>query len=185
MNISGWNYDFSSLPHWEAGETDDYAQNKLYESADGRFCYFLYAVKEVRPSDFRGFAAIFKNKENPQLVFSGKCACFPNEAPFLSDSQPILAFLASFYSDDTNCNIDVTVIADIEKHRYAFAPLYQSESRCLYPIEEKKGKILLLNRDSSKRNITKLTYRPLDTLGSVLKVEIKMNMFGNIQILPV
>ena len=49
--------------------------------------------------------------------------------------------------------------------------------------DEKKGLMLVL-RDGSKRNVSKLIYHPLDKIAKIESVSIKMNMFGNIQISP-
>jgi hypothetical protein len=123
-------------------------------------------------------------KEIPEAVFGASALKFADADPFFSESAPFCAMLASSYCGDTYCDINVTLIIDLAKKRFAFAPLHQSDVPELHPMSEEKGKLLLLMRDGSKRNVTKLIFHPLDKITKIESVSIKMNMFGNIQIAP-
>jgi hypothetical protein len=182
MNISNWEYDFSSLPYWDNREKTD-VTDKLYESTHD-FCLLNYSISEVRMLDFRGFLALFKNKAAPQLVFNCTALNFPKCTPFFAESVPFCAVLASVYCEDIQKELDVTLIIDLAKNRFAFAPLHQSDVRELHPMTEEKKGLFLLLRDGSKRNVTKLTYHPFDKAEKIEGVAIKMNMFGNVQIAP-
>jgi len=104
--------------------------------------------------------------------------------PFFAQNAPFCAVLASVYCDDIKSDIAVTIIVDLAKPRFAFAPLHQSDAPELHPMTEEKKGLLLLMRDGSKRNVTKLTFHPLEKAAKIESVSIKMNMFGNIQIAP-
>ena len=122
-------------------------------------------------------------KEIPEAILSAPAFTFAEDT-FFAESAPFCAVLAQVYCNDIEKNIGVTVIADLAKNKFAFAPLHQSDVPELHPMAEEKGKLLLLMRDGSKRNVTKLIYYPIEKIASVKSVNIKMNMFGNIQIAP-
>lgn len=184
MNISGWNYDFETLPRFENRENGEYTEDILYESPDGSFCVVNYSVKEVRNGDFRGFLAILKNKEAPEKLLNITNINFIKEAPFFASSKPLTAVLANIYADDIKQSLAVTIIIDLHKERFSLAPIYPSEDRTLYPLSEARGKIFLMNRDGSKRDVTKLTQYPLSKLPLLSGVNIKVNMFNTMQTVP-
>ena len=123
-------------------------------------------------------------KEIPEAILSAPAFKFTETAPFFAESAGFCAVLASIYCEDIKSDIAVTIITDLSKPRFAFAPFHQSETPELHPMTEEKGKLLLINRDGSKRNVTKLIYYPIEKAKKIEKVAIKMNMFGNIQIAP-
>lgn len=104
--------------------------------------------------------------------------------PFFAQNAPYCAALANVYCGDIKSDIAVTVIIDLSKPRFAFAPLHQSDVPELHPMSDEKKGLLLLLRDGSKRNVTKLIFYPLEKIAKMESVAIKMNMFGNIQITP-
>ena len=104
--------------------------------------------------------------------------------PFFAQNAPYCAVLANVYCGDIKSDIAVTVIIDLSKPRFAFAPLHQSDVPELHPMSDEKKGLLLLLRDGSKRNVTKLIFYPLEKIAKIESVAIKMNMFGNIQITP-
>ena len=122
-------------------------------------------------------------KEIPEILF-GSALEISETAPFFAESAPFCAVLASAYCEDIKRKIDVTLILDLAKGKFAFAPLHQSENPELHPMAEEKGKLLLINRDGSKRNVTKLIFYPLEKFVKIESVSIKMNMFGNVQVAP-
>ena len=123
-------------------------------------------------------------KEIPEAVLSAKALAVCEPEPFFAESAQYCAVLVSAQCDDIKSVLNVTLIIDIAKERFAFAPLHQSDVPALHPMAEEKGKLLLINRDGSKRNVTKLIFHPLDKLAKLEGVAIKMNMFGNVQIAP-
>ena len=123
-------------------------------------------------------------KEIPEAILSAPAFKFTEAEPFFAENAPFGAVLASVYCEDIKSDIAVTIITDLAKPRFAFAPLHQSEAPELHPMTEEKGKLLLINRDCSKRNVTKLIYYPIERAAKIGSVAIKMNMFGNIQIAP-
>lgn len=123
-------------------------------------------------------------KEIPEAILTAPALAFPEAEPFFAENAPFCAVLASVYCGDIEKNIDVTIILDLAKNRFAFAPLHQSDAPELHPMAEEKKGLLLLMRDGSKRNVTKLIFHPFEKLATIESVAIKMNMFGNVQIAP-
>ena len=123
-------------------------------------------------------------KEIPEAVLNVPSLKLHEVAPFFAESAPFCALLASAYCADIARELDVTVILDLAKNRFAFAPLHQSDTPELHPMAEEKKGLLLINRDGSKRNVTKLTFHPIEKIAKLESVAIKMNMFGNVQIAP-
>lgn len=123
-------------------------------------------------------------KEIPEEILRAPALRLAEKEPFFAEKVPFCAVLASAYCDDIKREIDVTVIADLAKKRFAFAPYHQTDAREMHPMAEEKQGLLLLMRDGSKRNVTKLIFHPLDKLEKAESVAIKMNMFGNVQVAP-
>ena len=123
-------------------------------------------------------------KEILEAIAGANALKFHEKEQFFAEDAPFCAVLASAYCDDIKRDIDVTLIVDLAKKRFAFAPLHQSETPELHPMSEEKGKLLLLNRDGSKRNVTKLIYHPFEKISKIESLSIKINMFGNVQIAP-
>ncbi len=125
------------------------------------------------------------NKEEINELLLTAPALKPAESePFFAENANFCAVLAGIYCDDIKTDIHATLIIDLAKNRFAFAPLHQSDTPELHPMTEEKKGLLLLMRDGSKRNVTKLIYHPLNKLAKIESVAIKMNMFGNIQLAP-
>lgn len=123
-------------------------------------------------------------KDIPEIVTRAAALKFAEAEPFFAENAPFCAMLASAYCPDTFCDINVTLIIDLAKNRFAFAPLHQSDVPELHPMADEKKGLMLLMRDGTKRNVTKLIFHPLDKIAKMESVAIKMNMFGNIQIAP-
>jgi hypothetical protein len=123
-------------------------------------------------------------KEIPSIVLGSTALKISDNVPFLAENAPFCAVLAKIYCDDIKKELDVTLIIDYAKNRFAFAPLHQSDTPELHPMADEKKGLFLLLRDGSKRNVTKLIFHPLDKISKIESVAIKMNMFGNIQIAP-
>ncbi len=123
-------------------------------------------------------------KEIPEAVLSAPALKISESEPFFAENVPFCAVLASIYCDDIKKDIDATLIIDLAKSRFAFAPLHQSDIPELHPMTEEKKGLLLLMRDGSKRNVTKLIFHPLEKITKIESIAIKMNMFGNIQLAP-
>ena len=125
------------------------------------------------------------NREEIKELLLGAPALKTAESePFFAENAPYCAVLAGIYCDDITSDINATIIIDLAKSRFAFAPLHQSDVPELHPMADEKKGLMLLLRDGSKRNVTKLMYHPLGKLSKIGSAAIKMNMFGNVQIVP-
>ena len=120
----------------------------------------------------------------PDAVFNAPALKLAEADPFFAENAPFCALLASIYCGDIKSDVNVTLIVDLAKPRFAFAPLHQSDAPELHPMADEKKGLMLVLRDGSKRNVTKLIYHPIEKIAKIESVSIKMNMFGNIQIAP-
>ena len=123
-------------------------------------------------------------KDIPEIVTRAAALKFAEAEPFFAENAPYCAVLTAIYCDDIKIDINATLIIDLAKNKFALAPLHQSDVPELHPMSEEKKGLFLRLRDGSKRNVTKLTYYPLEKTAKIESVSIKMNMFGNIQIAP-
>lgn len=122
-------------------------------------------------------------KEIPEIIIGSPALKLADAEPFFSDDGSVCAVLAEIYCKELEKELDITVIVNLAKKTFAFA-FYQSDVRALHPLTEKKGKVLLINRDGSGRGIEKLVQYPLEKLPRTESVEIKLNMFNNVQAVP-
>ena len=94
MNISGWNFDFTTLPYWNNRDSV-YCEDHLFESPNSEYACLIYSVTEVRMLSYYGFCAVFDNKENPSLILNIKYVNFEPYAYFSKDGE--LLFLKATY----------------------------------------------------------------------------------------
>ena len=95
MNISGWEYDFESLPRWENRAVMFDCQDYLFESPDASRACLIYSVSEVGMMNHIGFCAIFQNKAAPELLLHIPYVNFMPQAKFSKDGN--LLFLRASY----------------------------------------------------------------------------------------
>lgn len=184
MNISSWEYDFPSLPHWDEHEKSPDVTDALFESPDGSFCILNYSILESEAANNLGSVAVLKNKQSPELVLCAEKLKFPIAEPFFARSSHTAALLAVVTEKSMDKDFDVTLIIDLDKKRFAFAPFYPSDERLLYPMTEEKGGLFLLVPDGTKRNLTKLKHYPLAKLNSFAKVKVTSNLLGHMLFEP-
>lgn len=185
MNISDWEYDFSSLQSRDARENLPAAPDTLFESPDGSFCILNFPVSKAADGSCLGSVAVLKNKQSPELVLYAEKLKFPIAEPFFARSSHTAALLAVVTEKSMDKDFDVTLIIDLDKKRFAFAPFYPSDERRLYPMTEEKGGLFLLVPDGTKRNVTKLKHYPLAKLNSFSKVKVTSNLLGHVLFEPV
>lgn len=113
MNINGWEYDFSTMKHWDVRDKMPYVTDKIFESPNKDVACLLYSIAEVRMLDFRGFFALFENKDEPKLLL---CVDYINfyEFAYFSDSGRFL-FLKATYRTDKH----FVLILDLSEKKYA------------------------------------------------------------------
>jgi hypothetical protein len=184
MNISSWEYDFPSLPHWDEHEKSPDVTDALFESPDGSFCILNYSILESEAANNLGYAAVLKNKQSPELVFCAENLKFSDVNPFFAQASHTVALLAVVTEKSMNKDFDITLIIDLDKKRFAFAPFYASDERRLYPMTEEKGRLFLLIPDGTKRNVTKLKHYPLAKLNYFTKVKVTSNLLGHVLFEP-
>lgn len=91
MRTTDWKFDFSSLPYWNNRETLWDAYDEFYEIASSNLLCCLYSIAEVRMLDYRGFLAILRNKNDPELILNISEYTFTQT--FFTDKEEKLIFL--------------------------------------------------------------------------------------------
>ena len=113
MNIDGWSYDFSSLRNWDIREKIPYVTDKIFESPNGEVACLLYSVAEVSALDYRGFLALFENKESPRLLLCANYINFYNFAYFSESGRFLL--LKAIYRTGKH----FVLVIDLSEKKYA------------------------------------------------------------------
>lgn len=78
-SIDGWDYNFSALPLWALRSKEPWCTHKLIENNEHDIACLIYGVIEESMCSYRGYCAIFQNKNDPVCV-----AAFPNIKVWLS-----------------------------------------------------------------------------------------------------
>lgn len=127
MNIQGWEINEKILPHWDNRERIPYCEDYLFESPTADVACLIYSVAEVRMMDYRGFCAVYKNKQSPKLVLNVSYINFDPYVHFSRDGN--LIFLKATYRTGKRF---ILVLDLIEK---SYAVVHFSPA-ALYEIEE-------------------------------------------------
>ncbi len=162
----GWNNNFGSLKYWKNRETMPYIHDRGFVSPDGKYLFAIYSICEVAMGHYKGFLAIFENKEDPELLIDRDHDCYSQSPIFISDSTAIL-YERILHSDSGEI-LDSYMLLDCKNRRFAFLPYRKCEQPRLdfYHTEIEK--------------ISDYEYRilPLDVVFDIRK--LNYYTFGNI-----
>lgn len=134
MEISGWQFDFASLPRWDMRERDAYIEDILTENALSDTACLLYSITEASMMNFVGCLALFRNKAHPELVSNVHTIRFPRQEVVYSADGNLL-FL--------NTRIDyrmLLVVIDLRSFCFSYVPV-KTLSSC-YTVEERSGQFV-------------------------------------------
>lgn len=155
MNISGWEFDFESLPRWDNRETMLDCKDYLYESPDATYACLLYSVTEVGMLNYRGFCAILQGKNAPELLLHIPYVNFEPYAKFSKDGK--LLFLKALYRYGKR----FILVLNLEKSKYAVvhfcAPVW-------YELEESDGGMFRITFDKEQTKDDRRIQRIKNTL---------------------
>ena len=149
MKTTDWNYDFTSLPHWDDREKMPWVYDEYLEIPQSDTLCCLYSITEVSMMNYQGFLAILRNKENPKLILNvaeGFTFC----VNFLVSADGNLIFLQpSIYDRDTNRCIRPVLILDIRNHRFSYL---KTNNYCpAYQVMQKKAHVFVIEADEQQR----------------------------------
>ena len=118
MKTTDWNYDFSSLPHWDCHSLP-YVFDEYLEIPQTDLLCCVYSIPEVSMGNYLGFLAILKNKQKPELLLN-----VTDRIHFLPqisvNEKGNLIFLQSSLIDQSTGRIErPLIILDIEKSLFA------------------------------------------------------------------
>lgn len=112
-----WIYNFESLPKWYL-HSQNYIYDFFIESKKSNTLFCVYSVNEARMMYYIGWLAIFKNKENPQLVITTKDNIFFSPISYFDDDGDFL-FLVYLTNYQGKEHKEPVVVFDISKERFA------------------------------------------------------------------
>ena len=146
-----WNYDFSSLPHWNNRDELWAVEDRFYEIPLSNTLCCLYSIYEVTMGNHLGFLALLQNKEEPRLLLSSRINFSVN---FSANSEGNLLFLQPHLHDRaTNQSQCPILILDIEKNRFSYI---RTANRCPgYRVIEKKKPLFVIEADEYQRKNNK------------------------------
>ena len=149
MKTTGWNYDFASLPHWENRRKDPLIYDAFFEIPQSDTLCCLYSIAEVSMLNYQGFLAIFRNKENPELVLN-VAEGFTFGVNFSASADGNLIFLQpSIYDRDTNRCVRPILILDIQNDRFSYL---RTTNYCpAYKVIQRKPHVFAIEADEHQR----------------------------------
>lgn len=171
---SDWNYDFTSLPHWDVRDKIPYVYDLLFENGPMDLAFLIYSIVEYRMCSYAGYLAILQNKKKPELMFWTEKPVFSNaEVMFSRDGQ--LAFAQSAFWNDGGWPI---YVFDLPNRRFArFKTITKNICYTVKEIEPNEFVIvadewqmrndeLLQKINGTKIEIKALKWRPLGNIDS-------------------
>lgn len=150
LTTTGWNFDFSSLPLWDNRKVLG-VYDQFFEIPQSDTLCCLYSICEVSMCSYRGFLAVLRNRESPQLVLSSKVNFCVN---FSVNSEGNLIFLQphlyNCVTNQINCPI---LILDIEKNQFSYL---RTDNCCPeYKVVEQEKSVFVIEADEYQRKHNK------------------------------
>ncbi len=115
-----WDFDFSSLPHWDNRNTIPYVFDNFHHIPKSDTLCCIYSIAEVSMGRYMGFLAILKNKEKPELVLNvaDKINFYRNF--FVNQSGNIIFLQPFIYNKATKKSSCPIMILDIANSKFAY-----------------------------------------------------------------
>ena len=157
MRTTDWNWDFSTLPYWDNREQLPYVFDEFYELPQSDILCCLYSVAEASMMNYMGFLAIFRNRENPELILN--VTDFPFCVNFSASDDGNLLFLQpSIYLGEKSLTVRPVLVLDIKNSRFS----YIRTANCCptYKVIQKKANVFEIEADELQRR----NNRPLSAL---------------------
>lgn len=158
MRTTDWNYDFSSLPFWENREKLPFVYDEYYEIPQTDMLCCLYSIDEVRMLDYRGFLAILKNKEEPELVLniarevvSGVVKGYNFSVAFFASEDGKLIFLQPcVYNHKQERQAFPILILDITRNLFSYA--VPKNAQLVEKISQNSSSVFTVDFYNTKRS---------------------------------
>lgn len=164
MRTTDWNCDFSSLQYWDNREQLCDAYDEYHELPQKDLLCCLYSIAERRMLDYRGFLAIFRNKNHPELFlniseYSFSQTFFTNKEENLIFLQPCISFKSLHRA------LYPILVLDIDHNRFSVA--LAGNTMGVIKINQNKPNVFtveLSGRRSRKIFSRWLSWHPLEQL---------------------
>lgn len=149
MKTTDWRCDLSSLPRWDNRERDPWTYDEYFEIPQSDTLCCLYSISEATMLNYLGFLAIFRNKENPELVLNiangfNFCINFS-----VSDDGNLIFLQPSIYDKAADRLVRPVLILDIPNHRFS----YWNTTNCCpsYKVIQKTEHVFVIEADENQR----------------------------------
>ena len=97
MEINGWEYDYTHLPHWKLREKFHSAFDMMCENEQMDTAVLIYSIVETRMCYQEGFLLILKNKETPKIILNVTEGAFLYDKIVFSLSGRFAFIISSLY----------------------------------------------------------------------------------------
>lgn len=149
MKTTDWTFDFAALPRWDNRKADPWIYDEYFEIPQSDTLCCLYAISEVSMLNYQGFLAVFRNKENPELILNiadGYAFCVNFS---VSDDGSLIFLQPSIYDPGAKRCLRPVLILDIPNNRFACR---KTENYCpAYQVIQKKANLFVIEADESQR----------------------------------
>ena len=119
MKIATWDCDFSSLPYWEDREHIPFIYDTFCEVPQSDALCCIYSIAEVSMGDYRGFLAIFKQKNAPRLYLNVTTVNFRDQ--MCANKEGNLLFLRPhIYEPEVKVVKEPVIVIDIQNDLFTY-----------------------------------------------------------------
>ena len=120
MKTTDWEFDFSSLPHWDNRDRIPYVHDEFVHIPQSDTLCCIYSIAEVRMGWDLGFLAILANKENPSLILNitEHVNFFPNVS--VNTKGNLIFLQALIYNKKSELLKCPVVVIDISNNTFSY-----------------------------------------------------------------
>ncbi len=146
MMFHGWEYDFTSLPHWDIRNEYHFAYDSLYENPSSDTAVLLYSIVECRMLCYAGFLAIVRNKKKPELMLRVEEITFwDSRVVFSADGALVFAKPYLWISAGRRLSVWLVFIFDVSTERFACFRILANDID--FTVKERERNVFIIVAD--------------------------------------
>ena len=184
MDSCNWNYDFSSLPHWDNREIFPYTTDTYAESPTQDCLCLIYSIIEARMMDYRGFLAVLKNKSNPELLLNVTRYNIPDQKVAFLSTGHVLIVQAYFINEKSDAYSAPFLILDLQNNRFSLVHSGRN-SLSPYTIEEISQNTFVIQPHNIEVRLNTLRYYPMCKINDISRVTLKKFLWTEAKLTPI
>lgn len=153
MRTTDWQFDFSSLPHWNYRNEFPYVYDDFFDIPKSNVLCCIYSICEVSMCNYVGCLAILKNKKNPELLLNiteGFTFC---DNISLNTNENLIFLQPSIYNKALNVYKRPILIVDISKNVFAYF-VTDNVNPC-YKVVELNENVFKIEADVNQKKFDK------------------------------